>query len=62
MKTGAIEVKADEATIFNRSEATPFPIEDEIDTAEDKRLAHRYLDLRRRPLQQTLTMRPKSMP
>jgi len=59
MKTGAIEVKADALTIFNRSEPTPFPIEDQIDTAEEKRLAYRYLDLRRRPLQQTLMQRSK---
>src|SRR3954465_11048354 len=30
MKTGAIEVKATELTIFNRSEPTPFQIEDKI--------------------------------
>ncbi|SEM09295.1 aspartyl-tRNA synthetase [Stigmatella aurantiaca] len=59
MKTGEIEVKADALTIFNRSEPTPFLIEDAIDTAEDKRLAHRYLDLRRKPLQQSLMTRSK---
>ncbi|MFL5318529.1 MAG: aspartate--tRNA ligase [Myxococcaceae bacterium] len=59
MKTGEIEVKATELTVFNRSEPTPFPIEDKIDTSEEKRLAHRYLDLRRRPLQQSLITRSK---
>ncbi|ADO73256.1 aspartate--tRNA ligase [Stigmatella aurantiaca] len=59
MKTGEIEVKADALTIFNRSEPTPFLIEDSIETAEDKRLAHRYLDLRRKPLQQSLMTRSK---
>ncbi len=59
MKTGEIEVKADALTIFNRSEPTPFLIEDNIDTAEEKRLAHRYLDLRRKPLQQSLMTRSK---
>jgi aspartyl-tRNA synthetase len=57
MKTGAIEVKAEQLEIFNRAEAPPFAIEDQIDTHEEKRLAHRYLDLRRTPLQQTLAMR-----
>ena len=52
MKTGAIEVRADTLEIFNRCEALPFQIEDQIDTHEEKRLAHRYLDLRRAPLQQ----------
>ena len=51
MKTGEIEVRATALTIFNRSEPTPFPIEDTIDTTEEKRLAYRYLDLRRRPMQ-----------
>jgi len=59
MKTGEIEVKADALTIFNRSEPTPFLIEDQIDTSEEKRLAHRYLDLRRRPLQQSLMTRSR---
>jgi aspartyl-tRNA synthetase len=59
MKTGAIEVKANALTIFNRSEALPFQIEDKTETAEEKRLAHRYLDLRRAPLQQNLIRRSK---
>jgi aspartyl-tRNA synthetase len=59
MKTGEIEVRATALTVFNRSEPTPFPIEDRIDTGEDKRLIHRYLDLRRRPLQETLVTRSR---
>jgi len=57
LKTGAIEVRVDKLRIFNRSEPLPFLIEDEIDTHEEKRLAHRYLDLRRGPLQRTLITR-----
>ncbi|MBS2022652.1 MAG: aspartate--tRNA ligase [Deltaproteobacteria bacterium] len=59
LKTGAIEVHASQLQIFNRSEPVPFPLEDKIDTAEEKRLAHRYLDLRRAPLQRTLMARSK---
>ncbi|MDQ3266838.1 MAG: aspartate--tRNA ligase [Myxococcota bacterium] len=59
LKTGEIEIKATELQIFNRSEATPFQIEDRIDTNEEKRLSYRYLDLRRRPLQETLIKRSK---
>ncbi len=55
--TGEIEVHADKLTIFNKSETPPFLIEDKIDTAEEKRLHYRYLDLRRAPLQQTLMKR-----
>jgi aspartyl-tRNA synthetase len=59
MKTGEIEIKASDLTIFNKSETPPFLIEDNIDTAEEKRLAHRYLDLRRGPLQRSLITRSK---
>ncbi|MBI3182227.1 MAG: aspartate--tRNA ligase [Myxococcales bacterium] len=59
LKTGEIEVKASELAVFNRSETPPFLIEERIDTAEDKRLAYRYLDLRRAPLQKTLITRSK---
>ena len=55
--TGEIEVHADKLTIFNRSETPPFLIEDKIDTAEEKRLHYRYLDLRRPSLQRTLIQR-----
>ena len=47
LATGAIEVIALEATIFNKAETPPFEIEDKITTGEDKRLEYRYLDLRR---------------
>ncbi len=57
LKTGQIEVKATELEIFNRAETPPFPIEDQIDTGEEKRLVHRYLDLRRAPLQRVLITR-----
>ncbi len=59
LRTGEIEIHASELEIFNRSEPTPFPIEDRIDTSEEKRLAYRYLDLRRAPLQKTLMTRAK---
>jgi len=59
LKTGEIEIKASDLTIFNRSEPTPFLVEDNIDTAEEKRLAYRFLDLRRKPLQQSLMTRSK---
>ncbi len=59
MKTGEIEVKASDLEIFNRSESLPFMIEDGVNTAEEKRLAHRYLDMRRPQLQKTLIIRSK---
>jgi aspartyl-tRNA synthetase len=57
MKTGEIEVRATDLTVFNRSEPVPFAIEDKTETSEEKRLAYRYLDLRRRPLQETFQTR-----
>jgi aspartyl-tRNA synthetase len=59
LSTGEIEIHAQQAAIFNRSETPPFLIEDKIDTAEEKRLHYRFLDLRRAPLQRTLMARSK---
>ena len=55
--TGEIEVVVLEAIIFNKAETPPFEIVDELDTREEIRLQHRYLDLRRLPLQRTLRLR-----
>jgi aspartyl-tRNA synthetase len=60
LRTGEIEVHATELEIFNRSEPTPFQIEDRIDTSEEKRLQYRYLDLRRPPLQKMLMTRARA--
>lgn len=57
--TGQIDVMADELTILNRADTTPFPIEDELNVHEEMRLQYRYLDLRRAPLQRNLIARHK---
>jgi len=59
LATGAIEVYVSEATIFNKAETPPFEISDHSNTSEEKRLEHRYLDLRRPPLQKTIITRSK---
>ncbi|MCA9602225.1 MAG: aspartate--tRNA ligase, partial [Myxococcales bacterium] len=59
MATGAVEVVAHEAVVFNRAETPPFEIADDIDTNEEKRLEYRFLDLRRPQLQQNLIRRSK---
>lgn len=51
MKTGEIEVLADEIIVVNTAKTTPIIIADETDALEDTRLKYRYLDLRR-PLMQ----------
>ncbi len=61
MDTGAIEVVAIEATVFNKSKTPPFEIEDDIDTGEDKRLEYRYLDLRRPVVQKSILARSRLM-
>ncbi len=55
--TGEIEVLVIEATVFNKAETPPFEVSDEIDTREEVRLEHRYVDLRRGSLQRNLMMR-----
>ncbi len=57
LPTGAVEVLALEATVFNKAETPPFEIEEQIETGEDKRLQYRYLDLRRPPLQKAILAR-----
>lgn len=55
--TGTIEIDPIELRILSTSDVLPFPIEDTIPTREELRLEYRYLDLRRRPLQQNLILR-----
>ncbi len=49
LKTGEIEIFAEQLTIHNLCDTLPFPLEDEKadKVNEDLRLAYRYLDLRR---------------
>lgn len=57
LKTGTIEVTAEEVTILNEAKTTPFLIDDKDDVSEDLRLKYRYLDLRRPSMYQTFKMR-----
>jgi aspartyl-tRNA synthetase len=57
LPSGEIEVLALSLTVLNAAKTTPFMIEDDTDVAETLRLKHRYLDLRRSPLQKTLMTR-----
>jgi aspartyl-tRNA synthetase len=52
LATGEIELVAKKLHILNTAKTPPFPVEDEINAAEETRLRFRYLDLRRpKPLQ-----------
>ncbi len=57
LKTGAVEVNVRELDILSESETPIFELADEIETNEETRLQYRFLDLRRRPMQQTLMTR-----
>ncbi|WP_077327157.1 aspartate--tRNA ligase [Virgibacillus siamensis] len=57
MKTGEIEVIAEELIILNKAKTPPFLIQDQSDVAEDLRLKYRYIDLRRNVLQNTFKLR-----
>ncbi|WP_019154640.1 aspartate--tRNA ligase [Robertmurraya massiliosenegalensis] len=57
VKTGKIEVKAQEVTIINEAKTPPFTIDHKSDVSEDIRLKYRYLDLRRPVMFETFKMR-----
>ncbi len=57
MPTGAIEVNAEAFYILAESKTPPFEIVDDTNAGELLRLEYRYLDLRRRPLQENLRIR-----
>ena len=59
MKTGNIEIIAEEIKILAKAEPMPFVIMDETNAGEEMRLKYRYLDLRRPVLQKNLIMRHK---
>ncbi|MBV6712433.1 aspartate--tRNA ligase [Paenibacillus chitinolyticus] len=60
LQTGEIEVRITEIEIMNAAKNPPFFIEDGIEIDETLRLKHRYLDLRRPEMQQTLMLRAKA--
>ncbi|MFH1238737.1 MAG: aspartate--tRNA ligase [bacterium] len=57
--TGGIEVLAEEMEILNEAKTPPFEILDDTNVAEDLRLKHRYIDLRRPSIQRNLILRHK---
>ncbi|RMC41490.1 aspartate--tRNA ligase [Lactobacillus sp. ESL0233] len=59
MKTGEVEINAQELIILNKSQNPPFEIKDNIEVGEQTRLKYRYLDLRRPSLQKALILRSK---
>ena len=60
LDTGEIELAVDSLNILNTAKTPPFPVEDDIDVAEDIRMRYRFMDLRRPEMQKTLAMRHKA--
>ena len=59
LATGEVELIATKLHILNNAKTPPFPIEDEVNAAEETRLRYRYLDLRRNQLSRNLRLRHK---
>ena len=59
LKTGEVEVVAEQVRILNTSKVIPFLIENEVNADELLRLKYRYLDLRRPPMRDNIILRHK---
>jgi aspartyl-tRNA synthetase len=59
LASGEVELVATRLHILNNAKTPPFPIEDEINAAEETRLRFRYLDLRRPKPHHNLALRHK---
>lgn len=57
MKTGKIEIIAEEMKILSESETTPFQVEDNINVNDELRLKYRYIDLRRPSIFKNIKLR-----
>jgi aspartyl-tRNA synthetase len=57
--TGEVEVDVDVINVLNASKIPPFTIEEETDGGEELRMKYRYLDLRRKPVQEKILLRSK---
>ena len=59
MPTGDIEILVSELSVLNEALVPPFTIEDTTDGGEDVRMKYRYLDIRRKPVRESLVFRHK---
>ncbi len=57
IKTGNIEIFVEDLRILAKAETPPFEISDKTNVNEELRLKYRYLDLRRKPLQENIMKR-----
>ena len=59
IKTGNVEILPNDLRILSKAQTPPFEIVSNSKTNEELRLKYRYLDLRRKPLQDNIIMRHK---
>jgi len=57
--TGEIELLVQEVTVLAEAQTPPFEVLDDVEANEELRMRYRYLDLRRRPLQEALIKRSR---
>ena len=57
--TGALEVLGKQLEILNSAVTPPFQLDDHVTVGEDVRLKYRYMDLRRKEMQNSLRFRSK---
>jgi aspartyl-tRNA synthetase len=60
LKTGGLEVQVGELRILSESNPPPFPIDEDVEAAENLRLKYRYLDLRKPQMQRNLLLRNRA--
>jgi aspartyl-tRNA synthetase len=60
LKSGEIEVLADDLEILNESKTPPFVLDGTTEISENVRLKYRYLDLRRPEIQRNLILRRRA--
>jgi len=60
ISTGNIEVHCDRIEILNHAETPPIEIDSRVVAAEEVRLKYRYLDLRRKNMQENIILRHKA--
>ncbi|MCH5323645.1 MAG: aspartate--tRNA ligase [Eubacterium sp.] len=59
IKTGDVEIMVSDLRILSKAQTPPFEITNDTKTNEELRLKYRYLDLRRKKLQDNIIMRHK---
>ena len=57
LDTGDVELAATSIEVLSEAQTPPFPVEDDVEVAEERRLFHRYVDLRRPKMLRNLEVR-----